>query len=60
MAARVTGTGGIAVMAALKTLAAEAPALKLSVGDLGDAAHMIMEFLSSLTAGNLPPAGVAQ
>lgn len=48
MAARAAGAGGATVMIALKNLATSTPALKLSVGDLADATHTIVEFLVSL------------
>lgn len=48
MAARTAGAGGALVMSALKKLAAATPALKLSVGDLGDATQRITEFLAGL------------
>lgn len=60
MAARVTGAGGVTVIAALKNLAAATPALKVSVGDLGDATYRIMQFLRILQARSSPPGSVAQ
>lgn len=60
MAARMNGDGGLALMAQLKGLADSTPALKLSVGDLGDATHAIMHFLSMLEVRSSPPADVAR
>jgi hypothetical protein len=60
MAARMSGDGGTALMAELKSLADSTPALKLSVGDLGDATHAIMHFLSMLEGRSSPPDGVAR
>ena len=48
MAARIAGDGGVTAAMALKNLAASAPAIKLSVGDLGGAADIALEFLAEL------------
>ena len=60
MAARINGNGGVALAAELKNLATTTPAIKLSVGDLGAAAHAVMEFLRALEAQSSYPGGVAR
>lgn len=48
MAARIAGDGGLPAALALKNLAATAPAIRLSVGDLAGAADIALEFLAKL------------
>lgn len=49
MAARISGDGGLPAAMALKRLAASAPAIGLSVGDLAGAQAIALEFLAELT-----------
>ena len=48
MAARIAGDGGLPAAMVLKSLAASAPAVRLSVGDLAGAADLTLEFLAEL------------
>jgi hypothetical protein len=48
MAARIAGNGGLPAAMVLKSLAASAPAVRLSVGDLAGAADLTLEFLAEL------------
>jgi hypothetical protein len=48
MAARLAGGGGAPVAIGLKNLAAAAPAIRLSVGDLAGAVDIALEFLAKL------------